>query len=80
VTVVGRHCESGDQLARDVELPADLGRGDLLAFASTGAYEYAMASNYNKVGRPAVVAISDGRPRLIARRETYDDLARLDLD
>jgi diaminopimelate decarboxylase len=80
VTVVGRHCESGDQLARDIELPQDLRRGDLLAFASTGAYEYSMASNYNKVGRPAVVGISDQRARLIARRETYDDLARLDLD
>jgi diaminopimelate decarboxylase len=80
VTVVGRHCESGDQLARDVDLPQDLRRGDLLAFASTGAYEYSMASNYNKVGRPAVVAVSEGRARSIARRETYDDLARLDLD
>ena len=55
-------------------------RDDLLAFASTGAYEYSMASNYNKVGRPAVVAVSGGRPRLIARRETYEDLADLDVD
>jgi diaminopimelate decarboxylase len=80
VTIVGRHCETGDELARDVSLPGDLRRGDLLAFASTGAYEYAMSSNYNKVGRPAVVAVSDGGVRLIARRETYDDLARLDED
>jgi diaminopimelate decarboxylase len=80
VTIVGRHCESGDELARDIELPADVARGDLLAFASTGAYEYSMASNYNKVGRPAVVMVSELGPRLIARRETYEDLARLDQD
>ncbi|MGH2711414.1 MAG: diaminopimelate decarboxylase [Actinomycetota bacterium] len=80
VTIVGRHCESGDLLARDVSLPEDLERGDLLAFASTGAYEYSMSSNYNKVGRPAVVAVLDGGARLIARRETYDDLARLDVE
>jgi diaminopimelate decarboxylase len=80
VTVVGRHCESGDVLARDVLLPEDLGRGDVLAFASTGAYEYAMASNYNKVGRPAVVLVRHGRARVIVRRETLDDLARLDVD
>ena len=80
VTIAGRHCESGDMLARDVALPGDVRRGDLLAFASTGAYEYSMASNYNKVGRPAVVAVSEGRPRLIARRETYEDLADLDID
>jgi diaminopimelate decarboxylase len=80
VTVVGRHCESGDVLARDVPLPEDLRRGDLLAFASTGAYEYAMSSNYNKVGRPAVIAVSEGNARLIARRETYDDLAKLDVE
>ncbi len=80
VTVVGRHCESGDVLARDVELPSDIGPGDLLAVASTGAYEYAMASAYNRVGRPAVVLVSDGDARLIARRESYDDLSRLDVD
>lgn len=80
VTIVGRHCESGDELARDVGLPEDLRRDDLLAFASTGAYEYAMASNYNKVGRPAVVMVSDGRARLVARRETYEDLTRLEVD
>ena len=80
VTVVGRHCESGDELARDVSLPGDVSRGDLLAFASTGAYEYSMASNYNKVGRPAVVMVSAGGARVIARRETYEDLARLEQD
>ena len=80
VTIVGRHCESGDVLARDQSLPADIARGDLIAFASTGAYEYSMSSNYNKVGRPAVVAVTDGRARLLARRETYEDLARLEVD
>ena len=68
MTIVGRHCESGDILARDVELPGDIARDDLLAFASTGAYEYSMSSNYNRVGRPAVVAVSESGPRLIARR------------
>ena len=80
VTVVGRHCESGDILARDVPLPGDLKRGDLIALRSTGAYEYAMSSNYNKVGRPAVVSVSGQNVRLILRRETPDDLARLDVD
>ena len=80
VTVVGRHCESGDVLARDVPLPADLRREDLLALSSTGAYEYSMSSNYNKVGRPAVVAVTEGNARLILRRENTDDLARLDVD
>jgi diaminopimelate decarboxylase len=80
VTVVGRHCESGDVLARDISLPADLTRGDLIALSSTGAYEYAMSSNYNKVGRPAVVAVTNGKARLVLRRETDEDLARLDVD
>lgn len=79
-TVVGKHCESGDVLATDVELPAALQTGDLLAFAATGAYGYSMASNYNQVGRPAVVAIAGGRARLILRREDEADLGRLDVD
>ena len=79
VTIVGKHCESGDELARDVALAADVRRGDLVAFASTGAYEYAMASNYNKVGRPAVVMVGGGEARLVARREEYEDLTRLDV-
>ena len=76
--VVGRHCESGDVLG-DVELPADLAVGDLLAFATTGAYTYAMASNYNRVGRPAVVGVSGAGPRLWMRREDTADLERLDM-
>src|SRR5581483_6837694 len=78
VDVVGRHCESGDVLARDAELPFPVVRGDLLAFAATGAYTYSMASTYNRVGRPAVVAVSGGRPRLWLRREDAVDLERLE--
>ncbi|HEX9824621.1 MAG TPA: diaminopimelate decarboxylase [Actinomycetota bacterium] len=79
VAVVGRHCESGDILAERVSLPGDVRRDDLLAVAATGAYEYAMASTYNKVGRPAVILVGDDGPRLILRREDEDDLARLDV-
>ncbi len=78
VTLVGKHCESGDLLIRDVGLPADLAPGDLLAVPATGAYVRAMASNYNHVGRPPVVAVRDGMARVIVRRETEDDLLRLD--
>jgi diaminopimelate decarboxylase len=76
--VVGKHCESGDVLG-DFGLPADLLTGDLLAFAATGAYNYAMASNYNRVGRPAVVGVCDGRSELWLRREDVADLDRLDV-
>jgi len=78
VTVVGRHCESGDVLGTDVALPADVVRGDVLAVASTGAYEYAMASTYNKVGRPEVLLVTEDAVRPILHRETLHDLARLD--
>lgn len=78
VTVAGRHCESGDEIARDVELPADLHPGDLLAVACTGAYHHSMASNYNMVGRPALVAVKDGRARELVRRETVADLLARD--
>jgi len=78
VTVAGSHCESGDVLIRDIALPEGIGRGDLLAVPATGAYGHAMASNYNKMRRPPVVAVRDGRSRVIVRRETYDDLIRLD--
>lgn len=74
VTVVGRHCEAGDAVARDVELPADLHPGDLLAVACTGAYHHSMASTFNLVGRPPVVAVQRGRARAIVRRETTSDL------
>ena len=78
VTIVGRHCESGDLLAEDVVLPADLATGDLLAVAATGAYTYPLASNYNRVGRPAVVAARDGATELWLRREDDADLDRLE--
>ncbi|OMC35284.1 diaminopimelate decarboxylase [Mycobacterium colombiense] len=78
VTVVGRHCEAGDEIARDIELPADLHPGDLLAVACTGAYHHSMASNYNMVGRPALVAVKDGRARELVRRETVTDLLARD--
>jgi diaminopimelate decarboxylase len=79
VTVVGKHCESGDVLVRDARVPADLAVGDLLATPVTGAYGHSMGSNYNKVLRPAVVFVRDGDARLVVRRETYDDLLRCDL-
>jgi diaminopimelate decarboxylase len=79
VTVVGKHCESGDLVAPDVSLPADVRPGDLLALASSGAYHRSMASNYNHVPRPAVVAVRDGAARVIVRRETEDDLLALDV-
>lgn len=80
VTVVGRHCETGDVLADDVELPSDMRTGDLIAFAATGAYGYAMASNYNRVGKPAVAAVAAGKSRLILRREGDSDMDRLEVD
>ncbi|BBZ51305.1 diaminopimelate decarboxylase [Mycobacterium heidelbergense] len=78
VTVAGRHCEAGDEIARDIELPADLRPGDLLAVACTGAYHHSMASNYNMVGRPPLVAVKDGRARALIRRETTADLLSRD--
>ena len=77
--VVGKHCESGDIVVRDVMLPADIGAGDLLAVPVTGAYGRSLASNYNQLPRPGVVAIGDGEPREIVRRETIDDLLSLDV-
>ncbi len=78
-SVVGRLCESGDIIQENVPLPADMKRGDLLAVLTTGAYNYSMASNYNRLGRPAVVMLSDGRDTLAVRRETEEDIARLDV-
>jgi diaminopimelate decarboxylase len=77
VSVAGMHCESGDVLIDDVELPGPR-RGDLLAVPATGAYTLAMSSNYNGVGRPAAVLVRDGEARLIRRRETVDDLLALE--
>jgi len=80
VTIVGKHCESGDVLIRDAHLPSDLAVGDVLATPVTGAYGYSMASNYNKVPRPAVIFVRDGRARVVVRRETLDDLLSLEVD
>jgi len=79
ITVVGKHCESGDLLVRDGRVPEDLAVGDVLATPVTGAYGHSMGSNYNKVPRPAVVFVADGAAQLVVRRETYDDLARCDI-
>jgi diaminopimelate decarboxylase len=79
VRVVGKHCESGDVLLFDARVPADLAVGDLLAVPVTGAYGHSMGSNYNKVPRPAVVFVADGKARLVVRRETYDDLLATDV-
>lgn len=79
-TVAGKHCEQGDVLVRDARLPEALAIGDVLCTPATGAYGYSMASNYNAVPRPAVVFVRDGTARPVLRRETLDDLLRLDLD
>ena len=76
--VVGKHCESGDVLVNDASVPSNVCIGDLLATPVTGAYGYSMGSTYNKVPRPAVVFVADGASRVVVRRETYDDLVRLD--
>ena len=77
--VVGKHCESGDIVVREVQLPGDVRAGDLLAVAVTGAYGRSMASNYNQVPRPPVVAVREGVSRVLVRRETVEDLLALDL-
>ena len=78
VTIAGRCCESGDLLGKDVSLQkAQL--GDILASCATGAYNYAMASHYNRVRKPAVVMVSGGESRIVVKRETLDDLIRNDV-
>ena len=77
--VVGKHCESGDIVVMDEYLPADLTRGDLIAVPGTGAYCRSMASQYNHVPRPPVIAVRDGRARVIVRRESVDDILALDV-
>lgn len=79
IRLVGKHCESGDVLVREGYVPDDLAVGDLLATPVTGAYGHSMGSNYNKILRPPVVFVRDGDARLVVRRETYEDLLRLDL-
>ncbi|MFJ9408965.1 diaminopimelate decarboxylase [Streptomyces sp. NPDC101393] len=79
MTVVGRHCEAGDVLATDVLLPGDIRPGDLLAVPVAGAYHLSMASGYNLVGRPPVIAVADGRARLLVRRESLADIQERDI-
>lgn len=79
VTVVGRHCEAGDILAADARLPGDLRPGDLLAVPVAGAYHLSMASGYNLVGRPPVVAVTSGTARLLVRRESLADIQERDI-
>jgi diaminopimelate decarboxylase len=76
--VVGKHCESGDILVRDLWLPSDVQPGDLLAVAATGAYCWSMASNYNYLLKPPVVAVRDGAATEIVRRQTLSDVFALD--
>jgi diaminopimelate decarboxylase len=78
VTVAGKHCETGDLIARDVPIQ-QVEAGDVLAVCATGAYCQSMSSNYNKQVRPAVVFVADGAARVVVRRETYDDLLRCDV-
>ena len=79
VRVVGKHCESGDVLLNEADVPADLAVGDVLVTPVTGAYGQSMGSNYNRIRRPAVVFTSGGSARLVVRRETFDDLLATDV-
>ncbi|MDR0406445.1 MAG: diaminopimelate decarboxylase [Clostridiales bacterium] len=78
VTIAGKCCESGDILIKDIAMPP-LGPGDLVAVLTTGAYNYSMASNYNRIPRPAVVMVRGGKPSLAVRRESYDDIIKNDV-
>lgn len=79
VTIAGKCCESGDILIWDLMVPSSIKRGDVLAVMSTGAYNYSMASNYNKIPRPAVIMVSQGKDRVIVKRESYEDLIAMEV-
>ncbi|WP_404988929.1 diaminopimelate decarboxylase [Clostridium culturomicium] len=79
VTIAGKCCESRDIIIWDLKVPYSIERGDILAVMSTGAYNYSMASNYNKIAKPAVVMLRNGKDRVVVRRETYKDLIALDV-
>jgi diaminopimelate decarboxylase len=79
IRLVGKHCESGDVIVWDGLVPDEVENGEILATPVTGAYGHSMGSNYNMVLRPPVVFVSDGEPRLVVRRETYDDLLTRDV-
>jgi diaminopimelate decarboxylase len=78
VSIAGKACESGDMLIWDLPLPK-AGSTDILAVFCTGAYGYSMANNYNRIPRPAVVFVENGKERLVVKRETFEDMVRLDL-
>ena len=78
-SVVGRCCESGDIIQEHVSLPASVGRGDIVAVCTTGAYNYAMASNYNRIPRAPIVMLKDGKSYVAVRRETFADMCACDL-
>jgi len=77
--LVGKHCETGDIIINDLQLPSDIAPGDLIATPATGAYGRSMASNYNHVPRPPVIAVNNGKARVIVRRENEADLLALDV-
>ncbi|HUY85846.1 MAG TPA: diaminopimelate decarboxylase, partial [Acidimicrobiales bacterium] len=77
--VVGKHCESGDFIVKAARVPASVAVGTYLATPVSGAYGYSMASNYNRVPRPAVLFVKDGQSRVVVRRETFEDLVALDV-
>ena len=77
-TIAGRCCESGDIIQNDVLIPKP-NRNEILAVLTTGAYNYSMASNYNRIPRPPIVVLNDGESRIAVKRETYDDLIRNDI-
>ena len=77
--IVGRCCESGDVIQPNISMPAEIGRGDIIACLTTGAYHYSMASNYNRVPRPPVVMLRGGESYVAVRRETPEDLIALDV-
>jgi len=78
-SVVGRCCESGDIIQENVQLPSSTKRGDIIAVLTTGAYNYSMASNYNRIPRPPVVMLSKEKDYIAVRRETIEDIVRLDV-
>ena len=77
--VVGRCCESGDIIQPQVALPASLKRGDIIAVLTTGAYNYSMASNYNRIPRLPIVMLNKGKSRIVVKRETLEDLIQNDI-
>ena len=79
ISIAGKHCESGDVIIHDAKLPANLSVGDLVCVTATGAYNYSMASNYNRTPRPPVILVADGHATEIVRRETIEDILRLDV-